>query len=103
MTDEFMRRPPTDDPSLPFRLTADDLISDMAWPKLLRVPRLAFRPGRIGLGVAVVLVLSLLEQLLAQLAGGATVVDTLLAAVAAAGAAAASRPRPACWASRSTC
>ncbi|MEO1717090.1 MAG: hypothetical protein AAFR76_08250 [Planctomycetota bacterium] len=88
MTDEFMRRPPTDDPSLPFRLTADDLISDMAWPKLLRVPRLAFRPGRIGLGVAVVLVLSLLDQLLAQLAGGATVVDTLLAAVAAAGAAA---------------
>ncbi len=85
MTDDYMRRPPTDDASLPFRLTADDLISDLAWPRLLRAPRLAFRPGRIGIGVAVVLVLSLLDQLFARLAGGATVVDTFVAAIAAAG------------------
>lgn len=80
MTDEFMRKPPAHDPSLPFRLTADDLISDLAWPKLFRAPRLAFRPGRIGLGIAVVLVLSLVDQLLAQLAGGTTVVETFLRA-----------------------
>lgn len=80
MTDEFMRRPPDHDPSLPFRLTADDLIGDLAWPKLLRVPRLAFRPGRIGIGVAVVLVLSLLDQLLARMAGGETVAATFVGA-----------------------
>lgn len=80
MTDEFMRRPPDHDPSLPFRLTADDLIGDLAWPKLLRVPRLAFRPGRIGIGVAVVLVLSLLDQLLARIAGEGTVAATFVGA-----------------------
>ena len=91
MTDEFMRKPPAHDPSQPFRLTADDLLSDLAWPKLLRAPRLAFRPGRIGIGVAVLLVLSLVDQVLAQIAGGATVVETFVTAVAASAGAAGER------------
>ncbi|MEO1534604.1 MAG: hypothetical protein AAFS11_03470 [Planctomycetota bacterium] len=80
MTDEFMRKPPDHDPSLPFRLTADDLIGDLAWPQLLRAPRLAFRPGRVGIGVAVVLVLSLLDQVLARIAGEETVAATFFGA-----------------------
>ncbi|MEL6497142.1 MAG: hypothetical protein AAGJ54_05350 [Planctomycetota bacterium] len=85
MTDEFMRRPPTDDPSLPFRLTADDLISDLAWPALLRAPRLAFRPGRVGLAVVLVLALSLVDQLMARAVGGSTIAESVASAFLAAG------------------
>lgn len=84
MTDDHMRREPETDPSLPFRLTADDLLSDLAWPRLFHAPRLALRSGRIGIGVAIVLVLSLVDQVLAAMAGGETVVDAVLLAVAAA-------------------
>ncbi|MEM1071967.1 MAG: hypothetical protein AAGH71_03995 [Planctomycetota bacterium] len=67
------------DPSLPFRLTADDLLGDFLWPKLFRVPGLALRPGRIGLGVVALLVVMLLDQLLALVSEGGPVLTGLSA------------------------
>jgi hypothetical protein len=66
------------DPSARFRLTADDLLGDLLWPKLFRVPRLALRPGRIGLAVAGLLVVMLVDSLLASAAGGPEVLPLLL-------------------------
>ncbi|MFI4873474.1 MAG: hypothetical protein ACIARQ_16815 [Phycisphaerales bacterium JB061] len=52
----------------PFRLTAGDLIGDLLWPKLLRVPSLALRPDRIGLAILIVLLIGLIDQTLAAIA-----------------------------------
>jgi len=56
---------PERDYARPFRLTAGDLISDLLWPKLFRVPRLALRPGRIMLAVLLILLVGLVDQTLA--------------------------------------
>ncbi len=56
---------PERDYARPFRLTAGDLISDLLWPKLFRVPRLALRPGRIMLAVLLILLVGLIDQTLA--------------------------------------
>lgn len=79
------------DPSAAFRLTADDLLGDLLWPKLFRVPRLALRPGRIGLGVTGLLVVMLVDSLLATVAGGPEVLPLLLGGVPA------SVPAPGSW------
>jgi hypothetical protein len=71
------------DRSLPFRLTAEDLLGDLHWPRLLRVPRLALRPGRIGLGVAGLLVVTLVDLVLAWVAGGEPLLVVLSEAVSA--------------------
>lgn len=52
-----------------FRLTADDLIADLLWPKLLRVPGMALRPGRVALGVLFVVLFGLADSLGTWLAG----------------------------------
>jgi hypothetical protein len=52
----------------PFRLTASDLIGDMLWPKLLRVPSLTLRPDRIGLAILIILLIGLIDQTLAAIA-----------------------------------
>lgn len=49
----------------PFRLTMGDLISDLLWPRLFRVPRLALRAGRIALAVLIILLIGLIDQTLA--------------------------------------
>ncbi|MEO1584264.1 MAG: hypothetical protein AAFR96_06800 [Planctomycetota bacterium] len=82
MSDESTKQHAQHDPSLPFRLTADDLLGDLAWPKLLHAPRLAFRSGRIGLGIAAALVIALVDQVLARIAGGEPIIGGLLSALA---------------------
>ncbi|MEM8757748.1 MAG: hypothetical protein AAGF47_08195 [Planctomycetota bacterium] len=71
------RHEPALDPSVAFRLTADDLLGDLLWPKLLRVPGLTLRPGRIGLGVVAVLIVSLVDHLLAMASGGEALQSTI--------------------------
>ncbi|MCA9271619.1 MAG: hypothetical protein KDA31_01105 [Phycisphaerales bacterium] len=56
---------PERDYARPFRLTAGDLMSDLLWPKLFRVPRLAIQPGRVMLAVLLILLVGLLDQTLA--------------------------------------
>lgn len=53
----------------PFRLTTGDLIGDLLWPRLFRVPRLALRPGRIALAALVILLIGLIDQTLAAATG----------------------------------
>ena len=50
---------PERDFARPFRLTAGDLISDLLWPKLFRVPRLAIQPSRVMLAVLLILLVLL--------------------------------------------
>lgn len=69
------------DPAVPFRLTADDLLSDLLWPKLLRAPALAFRPGRIGVAAAALLLAAFVDKLAAWAAGGAPLLERLAALV----------------------
>lgn len=59
---------PEPDFGRPFRLTADDLFSDLLWPKLFRVPRLALRADRIGLAVFLILLIGFFDQTLASIA-----------------------------------
>lgn len=61
---------PTREPDFgrPFRLTADDLMGDLLWPKLLRVPRLALRLDRIGLAVLLILLIGFFDTTLATMA-----------------------------------
>ena len=56
---------PERDFARPFRLTAGDLISDLLWPKLFRVPRLAIQPSRVMLAVLLILLVGLIDQALA--------------------------------------
>jgi len=56
---------PERDYARPFRLTAGDLISDLLWPKLFRVPRLAIQPSRVMLAVLLILLVGLIDQTLA--------------------------------------
>ncbi|GAB5496375.1 MAG: hypothetical protein Phyf2KO_14550 [Phycisphaerales bacterium] len=59
---------PEPDFGRPFRLTADDLFSDLLWPKLFRVPKLALRADRIGLAVLLILLIGFFDQTLAAIA-----------------------------------
>lgn len=52
----------------PYRLTASDLISDLLWPRLFRVPRLALRLDRILLAILLILLVGLVDQTLAAIA-----------------------------------
>ena len=56
---------PERDYARPFRLTAGDLISDLLWPRLFRVPRLAVQPSRVMLAVLLILLVGLIDQTLA--------------------------------------
>lgn len=58
---------PERDFARPFRLTMGDLIGDLLWPKLFRVPRLALRASRIMLAVLVILLIGLIDQTLAAM------------------------------------
>lgn len=69
------------DAALRFRLTADDLLSDLLWPKLFRVPALALRPGRIGLGVVAILLIVFVDTLLALIVGGVPLIEIVRASV----------------------
>ena len=53
----------------PLSLTIDDLTAHLIWPKLLRAPRLALSPHRIGLSAGALAVIGLLDQLWASAAG----------------------------------
>ena len=72
---------PEPDASVRFRLTAEDLLGDLLWPKLFRVPALAFRPGRIGLSVVALLLVALVDKLLAWMAGSEPLVETIVSGV----------------------
>ena len=61
-----------------FRLTAGDLIGDLLWPKLLRLPALAARPERVFLGVLLVVFVAGVDSLGAKITGG----DPLIAIAA---------------------
>lgn len=55
---------PERDFARPFRLTIGDLVSDLLWPKLFRVPGLALRIERIALAVLLILLVGLVDQTL---------------------------------------
>jgi len=59
-------------------MTLDLLASQLLWPRLLLIPRLALGPGRVGLGVVGVVVVLLLGSLPA-LGGGAEGVVSMIA------------------------
>lgn len=46
---------PDRQPIRPATLTLHDLVSDLTWPTLLRAPRLALRPARVGIALAYLL------------------------------------------------
>ena len=57
-------------------ITLDDLLGDLLWTKLLAASRLALGPGRMGIAVAAVVGILLLDAVASWILGGPTLAET---------------------------